>query len=32
MTTELREPRNPAESGKVMETRDADTRQLEIAG
>jgi UDP-N-acetylmuramoyl-L-alanyl-D-glutamate--2,6-diaminopimelate ligase len=27
MTTELREPRNPAESGKVMEKRDADTRQ-----
>jgi UDP-N-acetylmuramoyl-L-alanyl-D-glutamate--2,6-diaminopimelate ligase len=27
MTTELREPKNPAESGKVMEKRDADTRQ-----
>ena len=27
MTTELREPKNPAESGKVMERRDADTRQ-----
>jgi UDP-N-acetylmuramoyl-L-alanyl-D-glutamate--2,6-diaminopimelate ligase len=29
MTTELREPKNPAESGKVMEKRDADTRQTE---
>jgi UDP-N-acetylmuramoyl-L-alanyl-D-glutamate--2,6-diaminopimelate ligase len=27
MTTELREPKNAAESGKVMERRDADTRQ-----
>jgi UDP-N-acetylmuramoyl-L-alanyl-D-glutamate--2,6-diaminopimelate ligase len=27
MTTELREPKNPAESGKVMEKRDADNRQ-----
>jgi UDP-N-acetylmuramoyl-L-alanyl-D-glutamate--2,6-diaminopimelate ligase len=27
MSTELREPKNPAESGKVMEKRDADTRQ-----
>ena len=27
MTVELREPKNPAESGKVMEKRDADNRQ-----